>query len=49
MYALTLHPFIIRRTSDNAFIPADERNSDYRAYTAWVNQGNTPDPAPEEA
>jgi hypothetical protein len=28
-----------------AFIPIDDRNGDYRAYQAWVAQGNTPLPA----
>ena len=35
---------IIRKT-DGAFIPFDESNVDYQAYLAWVNEGNTPDPA----
>jgi hypothetical protein len=35
------------RLSDNAFIPMDEQNSDYVAYLAWVEQGNTPLPADE--
>ena len=26
-------------------IPYDESNTDYQAYLAWVNEGNTPDPA----
>jgi len=39
----------IQRVSDGAFIPFDERNTDYRDYLDWVNQGNTPqepDPIP---
>lgn len=32
------------RLADNAFIPADERNSDYLRYLAWTAQGNQPDP-----
>ena len=31
---------MILRTSDNAFIPMDEANTDYQAYLAWVAQGN---------
>lgn len=32
------------RLADSAFIPADERNSDYLRYLAWTAQGNQPDP-----
>lgn len=35
----------IIRIFDGAFIPADERNSDYAAYLAWVEAGNKPEPA----
>jgi hypothetical protein len=48
MYQLTDNTSI-RRLSDNAFIPADERNRDYREYLAWVEAGNEPlppDPIP---
>jgi hypothetical protein len=51
MYQLT-NTTSIRRLSDNAFIPADERNRDYREYLEWVEAGNEPlpaDPVPEPA
>ena len=35
----------IIRTTDNASIPKNEENMDYKAYLAWVAEGNTPDPA----
>ena len=38
----TIEATSIRRTSDNALIPFDEDNIDYRAYLAWVAEGNTP-------
>jgi len=37
----------IKRLADNAFIPPDPANTDYAAYLAWVEEGNTPEPAPE--
>jgi hypothetical protein len=45
-YALTATTIILR--SDGAFIPADANNSDYRAYLAWLAEGNTPTPYSSE-
>ena len=45
-YQLTTGDTILR-LADNAFIPQDPANTDYTAYLAWVEEGNTPEPAPE--
>ena len=34
------------RLEDQAVIPPDPANTDYAAYLAWVEAGNTPEPAP---
>lgn len=39
MYTIT-HDGIIIRNADQASIPADTRNRDYRKYQKWVEQGN---------
>ena len=43
MYKLTNSTSILR--SDGASIPQDPANVDYAAYLAWVEAGNTPEPA----
>ena len=46
MYELTDNTSITR-LADGASIPADPANSDYAAYLEWVEDGNTPDAAPD--
>lgn len=38
----------VLRTADNAFIPFDPANTDYKAYLEWLSEGNTPLPADGE-
>jgi hypothetical protein len=45
-YQLTTSDCILR-LEDQACIPQDEANTDYAAYLAWLEDGNTPEPAPE--
>lgn len=41
--------YIILRLADNTSIPPDPANTDYAAYLAWLDEGNTPEPAPGPA
>ena len=45
-YQLTKNKNTIKR-SDNAWISTDKANTDYQAYLAWLDEGNTPEPAEE--
>ena len=44
MYKLTQSETTVQRLSDNAFIPFDGGNRDYREYLEWLAEGNTPEP-----
>jgi hypothetical protein len=45
MYQLSPFDTIIR-LEDGAIIPADPANTDFIEYQAWLDAGNTPEPAP---
>lgn len=47
MYRLTASPDIVIRIADEVSIPLDETNVDCQAYLAWLEEGGTPEPAPQ--
>lgn len=46
-YKLITPGEVVLRIADNAFIPFDPGNRDYREYLDWLDEGNTPEPAEE--
>lgn len=48
LYQLTTDDTVILRLEDNAWIPADPGNRDYREYQDWLAAGNAPLPADTE-
>jgi hypothetical protein len=49
MYKLTKDLETILRVADNAFIPVNSDNTDYQAFLKFLEDGNTPLPAEEQA
>jgi hypothetical protein len=45
MYKLQANSTTIIRIEDGASIPNDPANRDYAEYLAWIEAGNTPEPA----
>lgn len=39
----------IKRLPDGAYVPFDLSNNDYHQYLKWLEEGNTPLPAEENA
>ena len=48
MYKQIKNSTSILRIADGAYIPSDNGNIDWKAYLAWKNAGNSPEPAPVE-
>ena len=51
-YQVVHNPFgancVVRRLTDDAWIPFDPANTDYQAYLQWLSEGNQPLPADKE-
>lgn len=45
-YTLTDQNAVIRH-SDGALVPFADANTDYAAYLVWLDEGNSPEPAPK--
>ena len=41
-------PYMVIKLPQNSYIPFDPANTDYQAYLAWLEEGNTPQPAEEK-
>lgn len=39
---------MVMRLADGTFLPTDPLNRDYQRYLAWIEEGNTPEPADPE-
>ena len=49
IYKLTLKNNVVVRLNDGASIPFDPANTDYQAYLKWLDEGNQPLPADDNA
>jgi len=47
MYKLASEGVAVIRLKDGAYVPFSPGNTDYAEYLKWVEEGNTPEPAPE--
>lgn len=45
MYKLTQFDNVIIKLEDSSFVPKDVNNAQYQQYLAWLEAGNTPEPA----
>jgi hypothetical protein len=47
MFGDRVNDTVILRIEDNACVPLDPANADYKEYLKWLAEGNTPLPADE--